>query len=34
MPLCNVFLTRMDRMGAPVDNFGNSTGRLDSVDLA
>ena len=33
-PMCNLFLTMMDRMGTPVDNFGDSTGRLDSVDLA
>ena len=33
-PMCNLFLTMMDRMGVPVDNFGDSTGRLDSVDLA
>jgi hypothetical protein len=33
-PMCNLFLTMMDRMGVPVDNFGDSTGRLQGLDLA
>jgi hypothetical protein len=24
----------MDRMGVPVDNFGDSTGKLEGLDLA
>jgi hypothetical protein len=27
-PMCNLFLSLMDRMGAPVDRIGDSTGRL------
>ena len=33
-PMCNLFLTMMDRMGLHVENFGDSTGRLDGLDLA
>jgi hypothetical protein len=33
-PMCNLFLTMMDRMGVPVEHFGDSTGRLDGLDLA
>lgn len=33
-PMCNLFMTMMDRMGAPVDHFGDATGRLDGLDLA
>ena len=33
-PMCNLFLTMMDRMGTPVDNFGDSTGRLEGINLA
>jgi hypothetical protein len=33
-PMCNLFLTMMDRMGARVENFGDSTGRLQGLDLA
>jgi hypothetical protein len=33
-PMCNLFLTMMDRMGVPVDNFGDSTGKLEGLDLA
>jgi hypothetical protein len=33
-PMCNLFLSMMDRMGAPVERFGDSTGRLDALDLA
>ena len=32
-PMCNLFLTMMDRMGAPVENFGDSTGHLDLASL-
>ena len=27
-PMCNLFLTMMDRMGVHVEHFGDSTGRL------
>ena len=33
-PMCNMFLTMMDRMGVHVDNFGDSNGRLNGLDLA
>jgi hypothetical protein len=33
-PMCNLFLTMMDRMGVPVDHFGDSTGKLEGLDLA
>lgn len=33
-PMCNLFLTMMDRMGVHVENFGDSTGRLEGLDLA
>jgi hypothetical protein len=33
-PMCNLFLTMMDRMGLHVEHFGDSTGRLDGLDLA
>jgi hypothetical protein len=32
-PMCNLFLTMMDRMGVPVENFGDATGRLGGLDL-
>jgi hypothetical protein len=32
-PMCNLFLTMMDRMGVPTERFGDSTGRLDGLDL-
>jgi len=32
-PMCNLFLTMMDRMGVHVENFGDSTGRLQGLDL-
>ncbi|MCS7024668.1 MAG: DUF1552 domain-containing protein [Bryobacteraceae bacterium] len=32
-PMSNLFVTLMDRMGVPVDYFGDSTGRLDGLDL-
>jgi hypothetical protein len=31
-PLCNLFLSLLDRMGTPVDALGDSTGRLDGLD--
>jgi hypothetical protein len=33
-PMCNLFLTMMDRMGYPMDHFGDSTGHLAGLDLA
>lgn len=33
-PMSNLFLTMMDRMGAREENFGDSTGRLDGLDLS
>lgn len=33
-PMSNLFVTLMDRMGAPVEHFGDSTGRLDGLDLS
>jgi len=33
-PMCNLFLTMMDRMGVHAEEFGDSTGRLDGLDLA
>jgi len=32
--MCNLFLTMMDRMGVHVDYFGDSTGRIEGLDLA
>jgi hypothetical protein len=32
--MCNLFLTMMERMGVHMDDFGDSTGRLDGLDLA
>jgi len=32
-PMCNLFLSMMDRMGTRMDYFGDSTGRLEGVDL-
>lgn len=31
-PLTNLFLSMLDRMGAPADRLGDSTGRLGSLD--
>ncbi len=28
-PLCNLYLSMLDRMGAPVESFGDSTGTLE-----
>ncbi len=33
-PMCNLFLTMMDRMGVHMDQFGDSTGHLNGLDLA
>jgi Protein of unknown function (DUF1552) len=33
-PMCNLFLTMMDRMGVHVERFGDSTGRVEGLDLA
>jgi hypothetical protein len=32
-PMSNLFLTMMDRMGVRVEQFGDSTGRLQGLDL-
>lgn len=32
-PMCNLFLTMMDRMGVHTEKFGDSTGRLQGLDL-
>ena len=32
-PMCNLFLTMMDRMGVRMDHFGDSTGHLNGLDL-
>jgi hypothetical protein len=32
-PMCNLFLTMMDRMGVHVEQFGDSTGRLEGLNL-
>ncbi|HET9359739.1 MAG TPA: hypothetical protein VFO58_08315, partial [Vicinamibacterales bacterium] len=33
-PMCNLFLTMMDRMGTRMDHFGDATGHLTGLDLA
>jgi hypothetical protein len=33
-PMCNLFLTMMDRMGVPTEHFGDSTGPIQGLDLA
>lgn len=33
-PMCNLYLTMMDRMGVRMDQFGDSTGHLKGLDLA
>jgi hypothetical protein len=33
-PMCNLFLTMMDRMGVHMEHFGDSTGALQGLDLA
>jgi hypothetical protein len=32
-PMCNLFLTMMDRMGVHMDNFGDATGKLQGLDV-
>jgi hypothetical protein len=32
-PMCNLFLSMMDRMGVQMDHFGDSTGHLEGADL-
>jgi hypothetical protein len=31
-PLCNLYTSMLDRMGAPVERFGDSTGKLKGLD--
>jgi hypothetical protein len=33
-PMCNLFLTMMDRMGVPTEHFGDSTGPIQGLNLA
>lgn len=33
-PMSNLFVTMMDRMGVPVEHFGDSTGRIDGLNLS
>ncbi len=33
-PMCNLFLTMMDRMGVHAEHFGDSNGPLQGLDLA
>lgn len=33
-PMCNLFLSMMDRMGVQMEHFGDSTGKLEGLDLA
>ena len=32
-PMCNLFLSMMDRMGVHMEHFGDSTGKIDGLDL-
>jgi hypothetical protein len=32
-PMTNMFLTALDRLGLPVENFGDSTGKLDLLSV-
>jgi hypothetical protein len=32
-PMANLYLTLLDRMGTPVDNLGDSTGKLDLLSI-
>jgi hypothetical protein len=32
-PMCNLFLTMMDRMGVHMEHFGDSTGRVTGLDV-
>ena len=33
-PMCNLFLSMMERMGVRADRFGDSTGRFDGLDIS
>jgi hypothetical protein len=33
-PIANLYMTMMDRMGVRTDHFGDSTGRLDGLNLS
>ena len=33
-PMCNLFLTMMDRMGVHQEYFGDATGRIEGLDLS
>ena len=33
-PMCNLFVSMMERMGMKMEYFGDSTGRLEGLDLA
>ena len=33
-PVANLFLTLLDKMGAPAESFGDSTGKADLLDVA
>jgi len=33
-PMCNLFLTLMERMGVRMEHFGDATGNLEGLDLA
>jgi Protein of unknown function (DUF1552) len=32
-PMCNLFLTMMDRMGVHMEHFGDATGKLEGLDV-
>jgi len=32
--MANVYLTLLDKVGTPVDNLGDSTGKLDLLSVA
>jgi hypothetical protein len=32
-PMCNLYLSMMDRMGVQMEHFGDSTGKLEGLDL-
>jgi len=33
-PMCNLHMTLMDRMGVPIENFGDGSGQLDPASLS
>jgi hypothetical protein len=33
-PMCNLFLSMMDRMGVHLEHFGDATGKIEGLDLA